>query len=292
MSKALVQGRFNPLHNGHIYLLEHACKNNDIVKIAKGTAQKSYTTKNPCTWQEVKEMFDNLKNPKLEFYSIMDIHDRKNWVKHIQDIVGDFDVVYLGPDNPDKELYEKEGHKVITIPKTHSICGTSVREKIAKGEQYKHLIPETTQKVIDKYSIEERIKVLNKIYRNPPTAVDLVLEYQGGLVLVKRKNPPYGWALPGGFQEMDESLENTAVREAKEETGLDIKPVKQLKVYSEPNRDPRMHVNSVAFIAKGYGKLKAGDDAKEARIATLDNLPELLFDHPKRIEEYRRYKNG
>lgn len=292
MSKALIQGRFNPLHNGHIELLRYACKDNDIVKIAKGTAQKSYTTKNPCTWQEVKEMFDNLKNPKLEFYSIMDIHDRKNWVKHIQDIVGDFDVVYLGPGNPDKELYEKEGHKVITVPKTQDICGTLVREKMAKGEPYKHLVPDTTQKVIDKYSIEERIKVLNKVYRNPPTAIDLVLEYQGGLVLVKRKNPPYGWALPGGFQEMGESLEETAVREGKEETGLDVKLVKQLKVYSEPCRDPRMHVNSVAFIAKGYGKLKAGDDAKEAMIANLENLPELVFDHPKRIEEYRRYKNG
>jgi len=130
----------------------------------------------------------------------------------------------------------------------------------------------------------------SQAYRNPPTAVDILLEYNGGIVLVKRKNFPYGWALPGGFQEYGESLEQTGIREGKEETGLDVKILHQLSARSEPDRDPRTHVNSVAFIAKGYGTLKAGDDAKEVMIASIDEMPELVFDHIERIKEYREWR--
>ena len=78
-------------------------------------------------------------------------------------------------------------------------------------------------------------------HRNPLVTIDIVIEIDEGIVLIKRANPPYGWALPGGFVEYGETLESSAVREAKEETSLDIKLKEQFHTYSEPDRDPRHH---------------------------------------------------
>lgn len=138
------------------------------------------------------------------------------------------------------------------------------------------------------------------IYRNPPTAVDIIIEMYNanklnGIVLVRRKNPPYKgqWALPGGFQEVGESLEQTAVRESKEETNLDIKLQEALPVFSNPDRDPRGHVNSIGFIASSYEYPKGGDDASEAKVFPLENIPyPLAFDHDERIRQYECWKKG
>lgn len=126
-----------------------------------------------------------------------------------------------------------------------------------------------------------------EIYKNPLPTVDLIIEYGGGIVLVKRRNPPYGWALPGGFVEYNETLEEAAIREAKEETGLDVDLIRQFHAYSDPKRDPRFHTITVVFIARGKGKLKAGDDAKEVKVFTREDLPdEIAFDHREIIEDY------
>ncbi|MEO0115069.1 MAG: NUDIX hydrolase, partial [candidate division WOR-3 bacterium] len=74
--------------------------------------------------------------------------------------------------------------------------------------------------------------------KSPNLTVDIIIDYDGKIVLIKRKNPPFGWALPGGFVDYGETVENAAIREAKEETGLDLKELKQFHVYSDPNRDP------------------------------------------------------
>ncbi len=122
---------------------------------------------------------------------------------------------------------------------------------------------------------------------NPLLTVDVIIEVEGGIVLVKRKNPPPGWAIPGGFVDYGESLEHAACREAREETGLDINLVRQFHTYSDPERDPRHHTVSTVFIATASGKPKGGDDAKEARVFTRDNLPEeIAFDHRRILEDY------
>src|SRR5512136_648217 len=101
-----------------------------------------------------------------------------------------------------------------------------------------------------------------EIYRNPIPTVDIIIEIESkGIVLIKRKNPPHGWAIPGGFVDYGESLEEAAVREAKEETNLDVKLVRQLHTYSDPNRDPRHHSISTVYVAKAKGLPKAEDDA-------------------------------
>ena len=123
---------------------------------------------------------------------------------------------------------------------------------------------------------------------NPVPTVDVIIETPGGgIVLVRRKNPPHGWALPGGFVEYGETLEQAAVREAREETGLDVTLLGQFHAYSDPARDPRFHTVSVVFVGRAAGQPRGGDDAAEARVFPRDGLPEdLAFDHARILADY------
>ncbi len=129
------------------------------------------------------------------------------------------------------------------------------------------------------------------LYKNPVPTVDIIIEINGGIVLIERKNPPFGWALPGGFVDYKESYEHAAIREAKEETGLRVTLVRQFHTYSDPERDPRQHTASTVFIARAHGTPHGSDDALQARIFTCTSLPPLVFDHKKILDDYfsRRY---
>jgi len=132
-----------------------------------------------------------------------------------------------------------------------------------------------------------------KQYRNPVPTVDIIIEYNAGVVLILRKNPPPGWALPGGFVDYGENLENAAAREAREETSLELVDMEMFNVYSEPDRDPRGHTITTVFTAKGTGVLKAQDDALKARVFSLDELPDMIaFDHARIIEDYIISRKG
>jgi ADP-ribose pyrophosphatase YjhB (NUDIX family) len=133
---------------------------------------------------------------------------------------------------------------------------------------------------------------LSSNHKNPIPTVDIIIELKGGVVLIKRKNPPEGWALPGGFVDYGETLEYAAAREAKEETGLDIELVRQFHTYSDPRRDPRHHTITTVFVAKAQGAAIAGDDAKEAGVFQKEALPDkIAFDHKEILNDYfsRRY---
>jgi ADP-ribose pyrophosphatase YjhB (NUDIX family) len=129
-------------------------------------------------------------------------------------------------------------------------------------------------------------------FRNPVPTVDVIIEYEGGVVLILRKNPPPGWALPGGFVDYGETVEAAAMREAKEETNLDLAGLAMFSVYSDPARDLRMHTITTVFVAQGCGLLKGGDDASKARVFALDHLPELAFDHAKILADYQAWRRG
>lgn len=125
--------------------------------------------------------------------------------------------------------------------------------------------------------------------QTPLLAVDVLLHLPGrGVVLVERRNPPLGWALPGGFVDVGESCETAAVREMREETGLNVELTALLGVYSDPKRDPRGHTVSAVYTAQAPdpSRLRAGDDAARAEVFPLDALPPLAFDHERIVRDY------
>lgn len=132
-------------------------------------------------------------------------------------------------------------------------------------------------------------------YRNPVPTVDIVIEVAdtGKIVLIRRANPPHGWALPGGFVDYGESVEQAAVREALEETGLAVRIVHLLGVYSRMDRDPRQHTISTVFIATAAGEPVAGDDAADAQLVDEQNLPaDIAFDHRDILKDYFTSRRG
>ena len=152
---------------------------------------------------------------------------------------------------------------------------------------------------------KQKTKFQRPGYRNPIPTTDIIIEYcdgeKEGIVLITRKNPPYGLAIPGGFAELGLTLEENAQKEAREETNLEVELLNPGRpyVYSNPDRDPRFHMISNTYIAKGRGTLQAGDDAAKARLYSIDEVVELfgtgkiVFDHENILKEYlkcRRYK--
>lgn len=134
--------------------------------------------------------------------------------------------------------------------------------------------------------------IVYKLQNGPFTTVDAIIEIKEGIVIIERKNPPFGWALPGGFVDYGESLEQAVAREAKEETNLELIDVKQFHTYSAPDRDPRFHTIGTVFTAKGEGEPKAGDDAGNLKIIKLSEAESLdfAFDHKKILRDYIAYK--
>ena len=128
-------------------------------------------------------------------------------------------------------------------------------------------------------------------HRNPLPTADVIIEVGDRIVLVRRKNPPEGWAIPGGFVEVGETVETAAVREALEETGLSVDLVLLLGVYSDPSRDPRFHTVGTVYVGRADGKPAGGDDAAEARLFGEEDLPSpIAFDHAKILTDYFAYK--
>lgn len=146
--------------------------------------------------------------------------------------------------------------------------------------------------IFEKGVIKYLEHVLYKLQNGPFSTVDAIIEIDSGIVIIQRSNPPFGWALPGGFVDYGESLEVAVAREAKEETGLDITGVKQFHTYSDPKRDPRFHTIGTVFIAKANGTPQAGDDAAGLKVVNPNDAlaMDLAFDHKIIIEDYLSYK--
>ena len=129
----------------------------------------------------------------------------------------------------------------------------------------------------------------------PLLAADAIIELTDKpncpIVLIERKNPPYGWAIPGGFMDVGERLEGAAIREMKEEVCLDVTLKALLGMYSDPKRDDRGHTVTAVYVAEATGEPQAADDAKNLHIFDIDELPtELAFDHAQVLEDYRVFR--
>jgi len=136
--------------------------------------------------------------------------------------------------------------------------------------------------------------IIYKLQNGTFITVDAIIEIKDGIVIIERSNPPFGWALPGGFVDYGESLEDAVRREAREETGLDLEDLKQFHTYSQPGRDPRFHTIGTVFIAKAKGKPQAGDDAKGLKVVNLSEIRgfDFAFDHKQILQDYLKHRDG
>ncbi|MDO8489248.1 MAG: NUDIX hydrolase [Candidatus Omnitrophota bacterium] len=134
--------------------------------------------------------------------------------------------------------------------------------------------------------------VTTKLSGGPYVTVDAIIELPEGIVIIQRSNPPFGWALPGGFVDYGESLEDAVIREAKEEANLDLIDVRQFHTYSDPQRDPRFHTVGTVFVAKAKGVPNAGDDAAGLKVIKLSEIKNIdfAFDHKKILQDYLNSK--
>jgi ADP-ribose pyrophosphatase YjhB (NUDIX family) len=128
-------------------------------------------------------------------------------------------------------------------------------------------------------------------HEGPRATVDVIIEVDDGIVLIRRRNPPLGWAIPGGFVDRGERAEEAARREMREETSLDVELLELLGVYSDPARDPRGHTLSTVYVGRARGMPRAGDDALEAAVFRDGALPApLVFDHARIVDDYFRFR--
>jgi 8-oxo-dGTP diphosphatase len=142
-------------------------------------------------------------------------------------------------------------------------------------------------KIFQKNVIQYLQHMKKTAFNGPYLTVDGIVLYEGGIVMIERSNPPLGWALPGGFVDYGESLEEAVVREVKEETNLNLINPVQFKAYSKPDRDPRFHTVAVVFVGQGKGILAAASDAANAKVVDPHNITDsIAFDHASIIKDY------
>jgi argininosuccinate lyase len=174
-----------------------------------------------------------------------------------------------------------------SVDKRKSYGGTSRQNVLNQIEEVLKEVNEKNEHV----DICPRCAYPVKIYKNPSLTVDCIIEKDNKVLLISRKNYPFGYALPGGYVDYNESVEQAVIREMKEETNLEIVEPKLFGVYSDPARDPRSHTVSVVFYAKTSANPMAGDDAKDLGFFDLDNLPEpIVFDHSKILKDYNEFR--
>lgn len=298
--RALFIGRFQPFHKGHLSVIEQIAKAPDIdeIIIGIGSPQIDHTFSNPFTASERGTMIRASLYGMKKVYQIVlisDIHDNEKWAAHVESLIPDFKVVYVG-NTLVRRLFTEKGYEVRNIDPVHKISATDIRERIIRKVPWRKYLPPGSLEVIEKIKGAKRIRNLYFKHVYPAVTVDIIIEHGAGLILIKRRDGKmFGgwWALPGGFLETGkESVEQAVIREAREETSLqiDLPNLKLFGIYSDPQRDPRQPTVAVVFqTLLAEGEPKAGDDAQSLKVFPWNQVPkQLAFDHATIIEDYRK----
>lgn len=298
--KALFLGRVQPPHLWYIDALNQATAQ-WITKILIwiGSSDKEYSADNPFTLEERKEMMRKLiqsQDNKIllqaceNIYWIPDFNNDELWKNYILENIPQFDYIISG--NPWVcDIFNKTGIKTISIKRNIEISASTIRKWLSQWNKVDcmEFVPENVIKYIEQIWWIKRLNTLLKERLIPRLAVDIVLfDEHGNLVLIKRKHPPYGLAIPGGMVEYGEEPSISAVREAKEELWVDIQIIwdknKPFGVYWDPQRDPRGHVISIVYKWQIiWWELKAWDDAAQIVLVKPSDFRQhkLAFDHDK-----------
>jgi len=268
-------GVFDILHRGHVEYLTYARSLGDALVVGINTDDSVRRIKGPARPINTLDdrMFVLRHLDVVDFVVPFDEDTPLELIKFLEP-----DILVKGADYEldeivGREIVEKRGGKVVRAPLKEGYSTTKLIKKIV--EMSKEL-------GVDKMKLG-----------TPFVAVDAIIQiFEGdhfkGIVLIERKYPPYGYALPGGFVDYGESVEHAVVREAREETGLDVRNVRQFRVYSDPSRDPRRHTLSVVFTCEAEGIPVGKDDARRAHIFKLEDIPmeKLAFDHKNIILDF------
>lgn len=290
MKEALVIGRFQLVGNQHADLFKQVKEYGDEhgisrINVGIGVAN-TIDAKNPFSATECLEMV----KPVVErigidssYYLVPDINDSLNYAEHVKGIMGiDLENIVLFSSNQYTNSCFRDKCEVIETPERITQHSTELRRLVANGNDISDLVPDHIPRYLKMHDAKKRLAKLT--YDNPIPTVDIVIRYKEGIVIIKRNEEPIGYALPGGHIDYGETAETAAIREAKEETGLDVKLTELIGVFSDPNRDPRGHKITIAYEGIGHGKLKAGSDAKE--VGVLKNPTNLVLGHDKILYEH------
>ncbi len=276
-------GRFQPFHYGHIDALNQA-RRKGITEFIIGiwSSNKEHTVENPFTYEERKTMISKILkalNIKFTIYALPDFDsdaDRKNYIINN---VPNFDTVISG--NPRTSgIFKKTKYGVLSLKITKDIKSTAIRHMlyINDTEGLKQLVP--GQILLYLHHINAAKRLVNYYHTEriwPSLAVDgIIFTKDKKIVIIKRKNEPLWYALPGGFVDYGETTEHALMREMKEEIGVTVKIRKLAGVMSDPKRDPRYHIISIVYIADIISWTpKAGDDAKTVKIMKFEDAKKL-----------------
>jgi len=301
--QGLVIGRFQLVGNQHLDLFnqikEYHFDNErlDKLNIGIGVAD-SFDFRNPFSgaecWQMIKpiaEIAAKEMGVPLDYRLIDDIHDPPNYAAHVSRIFGFSErdsLVIFSSNDYTTQCFNGKNHTLVSMEERIKQHSTELRNAYGSGADISDLVPEHIPKYLENIGARQRLAKLR--YNNPIPTVDLVIEYENGIVLIERNENPIGHALPGGHVDYGESTETAAIREAKEETNLDVELSGLIGVYSDPNRDQRGHKIAIAYYGIGKGKLKEGSDAKRVFVCNPDQIPMMQFDHNEIMEDYFNLK--
>lgn len=302
----LIIGRFQLVGNHHTDLFEQIVdyhfNNQKLDELDVGIRIADIVDhKNPFSGTERLQMIEPIVEKavaemgiNVKYRLIPDTHNPPKYDAHVSEHFGfgenDNITVFSSNDYTNQCFIGRPNRKVVEIEERVKQHSSQIRELYIAGVNISSLVPNYIPGFLEKRNAKRRMEKLR--YNNPMPTVDLIIEYNDGIVLIERAGIPKGYALPGGHMEYGESAETAALREVKEETGLDVQIKGLVGVYSDPARDPRGHRISITYWGVGYEKLKPGSDAKKAVVVYEKDIPKLAFDHNKILNDYFEMKNN
>lgn len=266
-----------------------------IQKIIIGvwSANKEFTSDNPFTYDERRIMLELsskelLQNIEVEIFPLPDMGDNEKWRNYILNNFPEFQYVVTGNARV-QEVFKDTDKTIVPLEIRQFVKWSTIRWQLATHniQELEKVLPHNVVEYLQKINAPQRLReIFNKERKTPSLVVDIVLiDEEGKLILIQRKNFPEWMALPGGFVDYWEKSQTAAIREAKEEVSLDIEIEKELGTRDEPNRDPRAHNVSRAFKGKiVWGELKAADDAKAIVKVDPKDLDTIQFAFPDHKE--------